>query len=162
MRQIPPGTQLPGLIFGGAYLRKEICVSKSIGLPLYLEENLPFLLCFTLYLRAISKYKPLRRAYIWRGDLMEGFLRFEFGGLLFGGAYKWRGLFSEFYGTSFSALWRSSTVRLPFKNPLLLRMAYWFWRFPVSARKLYYISQVNAVFIFHHKEYWYINLSRGF
>ena len=41
-------------------------------------------------------------AYIWRGDLKEGFLRYEFGGLKFGiyiwGAYTWRGLFSEFYG----------------------------------------------------------------
>ena len=26
-------------------------------------------------------------AYIWRGDLAEGFLRYEFGGLIFGGAY---------------------------------------------------------------------------
>ena len=32
-------------------------------------------------------------AYIWRGDLTEGFLRYRFGG-----AYSWRGLFSEFYG----------------------------------------------------------------
>ena len=37
-------------------------------------------------------------AYIWRGDLTEGFLRYWFGGLIFGGAYTWRGLFSEFYG----------------------------------------------------------------
>ena len=37
-------------------------------------------------------------AYIWRGDLTEGFLRYRFRGLLFGGAYTWRGLFSEFYG----------------------------------------------------------------
>ena len=29
-------------------------------------------------------------AYIWRGDLTEGFLRYQF----------WRGLFSEFYGIS--------------------------------------------------------------
>ena len=36
-------------------------------------------------------------AYTWRGDLMEGFLRYEFGGLKFGGAYTWRSLFSEFY-----------------------------------------------------------------
>ena len=36
--------------------------------------------------------------YIRRGDLTEGFLRYEFGGLIFGGAYTWRGLFSEFYG----------------------------------------------------------------
>ena len=35
--------------------------------------------------------------YIWRGDLMEGFLRYRIGGPIFGGAYKWRGLFSEFY-----------------------------------------------------------------
>ena len=26
-------------------------------------------------------------AYIWRGDLTEGFLRYEFGGLVFRGAY---------------------------------------------------------------------------
>ena len=38
-------------------------------------------------------------AYIRRGDLTEGFLRDDFGGLIFGGAYTWRGLFSEFYGT---------------------------------------------------------------
>ena len=28
-------------------------------------------------------------------------MRYEFGGLTFGGAYTWRGLFSEFYGMSF-------------------------------------------------------------
>ena len=33
------------------------------------------LLCFTLY--------------IWRGYLTEGFLRYEFGGLIFGGAYTY-------------------------------------------------------------------------
>ena len=52
-RPLLRGLFLEGLIFGGAYLRMEICVSKSIGLALYLEVNLPFLLCFTLYLRAI-------------------------------------------------------------------------------------------------------------
>ena len=31
---------------------------------------------------------------------MEGFLRYEFGGFIFGGAYAWRGLFSELYGMS--------------------------------------------------------------
>ena len=39
-----------------------------------------------------------RGAYIWRGDLTEGFLRYQFGWLIFGGAYTWRGLCSEFYG----------------------------------------------------------------
>ena len=42
-------------MFVGAYLRREICVSKSIGLALQLEANLPFLLCFTLYFTAISE-----------------------------------------------------------------------------------------------------------
>ena len=35
--------------------------------------NLPFLLCFTLYLRAIFQVQAPRGAYIWRGDLTEGF-----------------------------------------------------------------------------------------
>ena len=39
--------------------------------------------------------------YIWRGNLTAGFLRYEFGGLIFGGAYTWRGLFSESYGIVF-------------------------------------------------------------
>ena len=34
-------------------------------------------------------------AYICRGDLKERFLPYRFGG-----AYTWRGLFSEFYGSS--------------------------------------------------------------
>ena len=37
-----------------------------------------------------------RGAYIWRGDLTEGFLRYRFGGLIFGGANTWRGLFRNF------------------------------------------------------------------
>ena len=67
----------------------ESCVSKSIGLALKLDVNLPFLLCFVLYLRTISEYKPL-------GSLhLEGRFNGEFfalrvwggGGLVFGGAY---------------------------------------------------------------------------
>ena len=37
--------------------------------------------------------KP-RGAYIRRGDLTEGFLRYDVGRLIFGGADTWRGLFS--------------------------------------------------------------------
>ena len=33
---------------------------------------------------------------MWRGDLMEGFLHYDFEGHILGGAYTWRGLFSEF------------------------------------------------------------------
>ena len=89
------GLFLEGLIFRGAYLRREICVSKSIGLALFLVGNLPFffvLLCIWEQFPSTSPWG----AYIWRGDLTEGFLRYEFGGLIFEGAYTWRGLFSEF------------------------------------------------------------------
>ena len=96
-RPLLRGLFLEGLIFGGAYLRREICVSKSIGLAIQLEVNLPFLLCFTLYLRTIFQVQSPGGALYLEG-LTEGFLRYRFGGLIFGGAYTWRGLFSEFYG----------------------------------------------------------------
>ena len=32
---------------------------------------------------------------------MEGFLHYDFGGLIFGGAYTWRGLFLDVYGNFF-------------------------------------------------------------
>ena len=59
---------------------------------LILGRKFTVFVCFTLYLRTISKYKP-------PGGLIltENFLRSEFGGLIFGGAYTWRGLFKEFY-----------------------------------------------------------------
>ena len=87
---------MEGLIFGGAYLRREICVSKSIGLACSGKEIYHF--CFVLLcIRGqISSTSP-PGAYIRRGDLTEGFLRYDFGGLIFGWACTWRGLFSEFY-----------------------------------------------------------------
>ena len=50
-------------------------------IALQLEVNLSFLLCFTLYLRAIFQVQAPG------GNLTEGFLRYRFGGLIFGGAY---------------------------------------------------------------------------
>ena len=76
-------------MFGGAYLWREMCVSKSIRLALQLEGNLPFFLCFTLYMRAISKYKPPGELIFGGAILTKGFLRYEFGGLMHGGAYFW-------------------------------------------------------------------------
>ena len=43
-------------------------------------------LSFTLYLRAISKYRPLGGLYLER-RFKGGFLRYEFRGLIFGGGY---------------------------------------------------------------------------
>ena len=65
-----------------------------------MEVNLPFLLCFTLSLKAIFQVQAPGGAYIRRGNLTEGFLPHDFGRLIFGGAFTSRGLFSEFYGTS--------------------------------------------------------------
>ena len=46
-----------------------------------MEVNLPFLLCFTLYLGAMFQVQAPEGDYIWTGDLTEGFLRYRFGGL---------------------------------------------------------------------------------
>ena len=65
---------------------------------------------FTLYLRVISNYKAPGGLY-----LTEGFLRYEFGGGgggIFGGAYTWRGLFSEFYGNLNESTWADHYVSL--------------------------------------------------
>ena len=54
-----------------------------------IQKNYVLLYSFALFyfeLRAISKYKP-PRAYIRRVDLTEEFLRYEFRGLIHGGAY---------------------------------------------------------------------------
>ena len=75
---------MEGLIFGGAYLYREICVSKSTGLALQLKVNLPFFLCFTLYLRAIFQVQALG------GRFNKGFFA-----LPVWGTYIWRGLYTE-------------------------------------------------------------------
>ena len=60
-----------------------IYITKSIGLAYSWKGNkkncvtVPFMLCFILYLRAISKYNP-PEAFNRRGDLTEGLLRYKF------------------------------------------------------------------------------------
>ena len=78
---------MEGLIFGGAYVRREICVSKWIGLACSGKEIYHF--CFVLLcIRGqIPSTIPLGGAYIPRGHLTEGFLLYNFRGLIFGGAY---------------------------------------------------------------------------
>ena len=71
---------------------------------LYLEGNLPFLLCFTLYLRASSKYKPLAGVVSNRllplGSLyLEGRFNRQFFALRVWGAYIWSRLI---HGGSYS------------------------------------------------------------
>ena len=80
------------IIYGGKFAFQNL-----LGEPYSWKEIYLFLLCFTLYLRATAKYNPRGGggAYIWRHDLMEGFLRYKFGGLIFEGGYTRRGLFFE-------------------------------------------------------------------
>ena len=47
-------------------------------------------------------YKPPGAAYIRRGDLTEGFLHCDFEGLIFGGAYTWRGTYFRNFTVSSS------------------------------------------------------------
>ena len=57
-----------------------------------------FVLFYFVFERNFQVQVP-QGVYIRRGDVTEGFLRYELGGLIFGGAFIRRGLFSEFYGT---------------------------------------------------------------
>ena len=79
-----------GLIFGGAYIRRGVSTEGNLRFKidcasLINGRKLPCVLCFTLYLRAISEYKPPRR-----GLYLEG--RFD------GGCFAlrvWGGLYLE-------------------------------------------------------------------
>ena len=75
------GLYSDGLIYGGKF-----AFQNRLGYPYSWK-----------YKGQFSKYKSAG-AYIWSGDLTEGLLRYQIGGLIFGGVYTWRGLFSEFYG----------------------------------------------------------------
>ena len=89
---------MEGPIFGGAYVRREICVSKSIGLACSGKEIYHF--CFVLLcIRGqIPSTSPPGGLY------SEGRFNGGFFALRFWGAYIWRGLFSKFCGTLHEAI----------------------------------------------------------
>ena len=80
------GLVLEGLKFGGAYERREICDSKSIGLACSGKEITIFALFYFVFEGKFQVQAPWG-AYILRGALMVDFLHYDFGGLIFGGAY---------------------------------------------------------------------------
>ncbi|CAH3185005.1 unnamed protein product [Porites lobata] len=81
----------------GDDIKVELKVSNSIGLACSGKEIYHF--CFVLLcIRGQIPSTSPPGACIRRGDLTEGFLLYDFGGLIFGGVCTWRGLFSEFYG----------------------------------------------------------------
>ena len=47
-----------------------------------------------------------RGAYIWKGNLTEGFLCYEFGGLIFGGAYTYEGTYFWNFTVLFQPDWQ--------------------------------------------------------
>ena len=81
-----------GLIFGGAYVRREICDSKSIGLALFLEGNLPFFLFYFVFEGNFQVKAPPPGG----GLYLEGRFRGKLFALRVWGDYVWRGLYSEF------------------------------------------------------------------
>ena len=83
---------MEGLIYGGKFAFQIDWASLIVG-----SKFTVFALFYFVFEGNFSNTSP-RGAYIWRGDLTEGFLRYRIWGLIFGGAYTWRGLFSEFYG----------------------------------------------------------------
>ena len=102
------GLFLEGLIFGGAYVRREIFVSKSIGLACSEKEIYHF--CFVLLCirEQIPCTSPPGGLYS-KGRFNGGFFA-----LRFWGAYIWRGLLSEFYGSFFSI-----SQEAPFFHPCI-------------------------------------------
>ena len=93
-----------GLIFGGASIRRGLSTEGNLRFKIDWaslivgSKSTVFALFYFVFEGNFPSTSPWG-AYIRRGDLTEGFfLRYRFGGLIFGGAYSWRGLFSGFYG----------------------------------------------------------------
>ena len=80
---------MEGLKFRGAYVRREICISKSIGLACSGKEIYHF--CFVLLCirRQIPSTSPPGGLYS-EGQFNGGFFAFRFWG-----AYIWTGLYME-------------------------------------------------------------------
>ena len=89
------GLFLEGLIFGGAYVRREICVLKSIGLACSGKEIYHF--CFVLLcIRGQIPSTSPPGGLIFEGAILtDGFLRYDSGvlsleGLIHGGILQFR------------------------------------------------------------------------
>ena len=100
-------------IFGGAYVRREICVSKSIGLACSGKEIYHF--CFVLlFIRGqIPSSSPPKGLYS-EGQFNRGFFA-----LRFWGAYIWRGLYMDrlIFGIIRIAGPFSAMAAIEFKHP---------------------------------------------
>ena len=101
--------------------------------------------CFVLLcIRGEIPITSPREAYIRRDDLTEGFLRYDFGGLIFGGAYTWRGLFSEFYGMSFRSVKRPKRAYKRVLWPWKSREKFMFLSF-IHIWNILYLQQLKGM-----------------
>ena len=75
-------------IFGGAYVRRGLSMEGNLRFKIDWAGPIvgSKLTVFALFEGNFPSTSP-RGAYIWRGDLTEGFLRYDFEELIFGGAY---------------------------------------------------------------------------
>ena len=81
-----------GLIFGGPYIRRGLSMEGNLRLQIdwaSLIVRSKFTAFALFYFVSEGNFPSTSPpgAYIWRGNLTEGFLRHWFGGLIFGGAY---------------------------------------------------------------------------
>ena len=89
--------KLPKINPRGLYFSKAFFWGAYFWRGLSTEGNLRFKIDWASLI-AGSKFTAPGGLIFRGGDLTEGFLRYRFRGLIFGGAYTWRGLFSEFSG----------------------------------------------------------------
>ena len=95
--QISPGIYIFQRSFWGAYIRTGLSTEGNLRFKIdwarliFGSKFTVFALFYFVFEGNFRSTSP-RGAYIWRGDLTEGFLRYRFRGLY------WRRLFSEFYG----------------------------------------------------------------
>ena len=83
---------MEGLIIGGAYIQSGNLRFKIDWASLIVRSKFTVFALFYFVFEGNFPSTSPWGAYIWRGDLMEGFLRYQFGGLILGGAYFWRSL----------------------------------------------------------------------
>ena len=120
------GLFLEGLIFGGAYVQREICLSKSIGLACSGKEIYHY--CFVLLcIRGqIPSTSPPGGLPVYSVGRFKG----EFFALRFWGAYIWRGLYME--ALTFGILRYTNTTSHLNK----LRILIFEWKIPCFTKQL--------------------------
>ena len=83
-----------GLIFGGAFIQRGLSTERNLRFKIDWASLIVgrkftvFALFYFVFQGNFPSTSP-RGAYIWRGDLTEGFLHYQFRGLIFEGAYFW-------------------------------------------------------------------------